>query len=320
MLFLSNSDTLALLNLPEIIGAVREAAVAIQDPETVLPVRQHLDWPGTTLLVMPARAAKAVGVKLVSVIPSNAERCLPVTNGTMLLNDGITGLPLCLMNAAQLTAIRTGAISALSIQHMTPETSASMGIVGCGTQGAWQAICACAVHPIEEVFYCARSPQRELQFTETVRRHAPSVRLSPCPNAKVLLSKTSLVSVATTSLDPVLPDEPALLCGKHFVSIGSFKPSMQELPMSVYRLAGRLVIDSDAAREEVGDVINPMRAGILRKEDIYHLADIVAGRLTIDVEKTTVFKGVGLAIYDLFVAQSLYRRALRANVGQKVAL
>ena len=90
--------------------------------------------------------------------------------------------------------------------------------------------------------------------------------------------------------------------------------------MSVYRLAAHLVIDSDAAREEVGDVINPMSAGVLRSEDICHLADLVAGRRAIDVERTTAFKGVGLAIYDLFVAQTLYREALRANVGQKAEL
>jgi ornithine cyclodeaminase/alanine dehydrogenase-like protein (mu-crystallin family) len=320
MLALSNSDILRLLNLPLIIAAVEEGALAIQAPQTVLPVRQHLHWDGSTLLIMPARTNQAVGVKLVSVTPGNAERGIPITNGSMLLNDAVTGQPLCIMNAAQLTAVRTGAISALSIRWMTPETLSSLGIVGCGAQGAWQAICACAVRPIEEVFYCSRSFQGELQFTETVRRYAPSVRLTSCPNAADLLSKTSLVIAATTSPDPVLPDQPALLRGKHFISIGSYKPTMQELPMSVYRLAGQLVIDSDAAREEVGDVMNPMSAGILQNEDIYHLSEVVTGRRTIDARKTTVFKCVGLAIYDLFVAQTLYREALRANVGQKVEL
>jgi ornithine cyclodeaminase/alanine dehydrogenase-like protein (mu-crystallin family) len=320
MLVLSNRDILTLLNLPTIIGAVREAALAIQDSETVLPERQHLDWPGATLLIMPARVNQSVGVKLVSVVPGNAESGLPVTNGTMLLNDGNTGFPLCLVSADQLTAVRTGAISALSIKYMTPDMISSLGIIGCGTQGAWQAICACAVRPIREIYYWARSSQRELQFIQTVSRHASAVRLTPCASAFELLSKTSLVIAATTSHVPVFPDEPALLRGKHFISIGSFKPSMQELPMSVYRLAGHLVIDSDAAREEVGDVRNPMAAGILRSEDIYHLSDLVDGRHEIDVKKTTVFKGVGLAIYDLFVAQALYLEALRANIGQKVEL
>jgi ornithine cyclodeaminase/alanine dehydrogenase-like protein (mu-crystallin family) len=171
---------------------------------------------------------------------------------------------------------------------------------------------------IEEVFYCSRSLQGELQFTETVRRYAPTVRLTRCLNVSALLSKTSLIIAATTSPDPVLPDEPTLLLGKHFISIGSYKPTMQELPMSVYRLAGQLVIDSDAARAEVGDVMNPISAGVLRNEDIYHLSELVTGSL--NVGKTTVFKGVGLAIYDLFVAQTLYREALRASVGQKVEL
>jgi ornithine cyclodeaminase/alanine dehydrogenase-like protein (mu-crystallin family) len=261
-----------------------------------------------------------VGVKLVSVVPGNAARSLPVTTGTMLLNDPETGLPVCLMNAEQLTAVRTGAIGALSVRLMTPKATTSLGIVGCGVQGAWQAIFACAVRPIEEILYYARSPQRTQQFIETVGRHTSGIRLTACADATALLRQTDLVITATTSAAPVLPDEPALLRGKHFVSVGSFKPAMQELPTAVYRLARQLVIDSDAARLEVGDVINPVRDGHLRSEDVFHLADLVAGKRSIDVEKTTVFKGVGLAIYDLFVAQALYNEASSRNIGQTVNL
>jgi ornithine cyclodeaminase len=317
---LSNNDILTLLNIPATIAAVEQAALSIRDPHAVLPPRQRLEWDGTTLLIMPARVKPAVGVKLVSVVPGNSQRDLPVTNGTMLLNDGVTGLPLCIMNAERLTAVRTGALGALSIQWMTRKTVTSLGVVGCGTQGAWQAIFACAVRPIEEIFYWARSPQREQQFIQTVHRYAPTVRLTACPDAATLLTRASLVIAATTSATPVLPDDQTLLQGKHFISVGSFKPTMQELPMTVYRLAGELVIDSDAARHEVGDVINPLREGILRSEDVFHLADLVSGRRSIDAERTTVFKGVGLAIYDLFVAQALYREALRRNIGARVDL
>jgi ornithine cyclodeaminase/alanine dehydrogenase-like protein (mu-crystallin family) len=313
MRVLSNADILTLLDSQKIIGAVAEAALAIS--LIGLTPRQHLDLSGGTLLIMPALSPQAVGVKFVSIVPSNSGRRLPVTSGTMLLSDGATGLPLCIMNAENLTALRTGAVGALSIQLMTPPALASAGVVGCGIQGAWQTIFACAVRPIEEIFYCARSPESERRFIQTVRRHLPNIHLTACADATALLNSTSIVITATTSASPVLPDVPALLRDKHYISVGSFKPTMQELPSSVYRLSTNLAIDSDAAREEVGDVINPLREGLISTDDIVHIAELLSGRRSIDIEQTTVFKSVGLAIYDLFVAQALYKHAVERNVG-----
>jgi ornithine cyclodeaminase/alanine dehydrogenase-like protein (mu-crystallin family) len=318
MRVLSNTDILTLLDFPAIIDAVAEAAIIAS--RAALAARQHLDLSDGTLLIMPALSAQAVGVKLVSVIPGNSDRGLPVTCGTMLLNDGMTGLPLCIMNAGNLTALRTGAVGALSIRSMTPRTLTSLGVVGCGIQGAWQAIFACAVRPIEEIFYCSRSRASELRFVRTVQEHLPGVRLTGCSDSTAVLNRTSIVIAATTSATPVLPDEPELLRGKHFTSVGSFKPTMQELPSAVYRLAGHLVVDSDAARGEVGDVINPLHAGHLHAGDVFHIGDLLSGKRSIDIGQTTAFKSVGLALYDLFVARALHQRAVDRNVGQVIEM
>ena len=87
---------------------------------------------------------------------------------------------------------------------------------------------------------------------------------------------------ATTSAEPVLPDESNLLVNKHFISVGSFSPTMQELPDSVYRLAGLLAVDSQHAGQEVGDVINPIRKGIIRESDVFSIAECVTGKRTLD--------------------------------------
>jgi len=90
------------------------------------------------------------------------------------------------------------------------------------------------------------------------------------------------VVTATTSAEPVLPDESNLLVNKHFISVGSFSPTMQELPDSVYRLAGLLAVDSQHAGQEVGDVINPIRKGIIRESDVFSIAECVTGKRTLD--------------------------------------
>jgi ornithine cyclodeaminase/alanine dehydrogenase-like protein (mu-crystallin family) len=309
------------LALPSTLIAAAETAVRTAESSGAgVPHRAHMHWQDNTLLSMPAVAEPLLGIKVVSVIPSNAMRGLPVVQGFMVLQDALTGVPLALMNAAALTAQRTGAVGALGIKYTTPPDVSSVGIVGCGVQGAWQAVFACAVRPIKEVFCFARSEARRAGFTATVHRHAPSARITFCADADTLLSCTEVIIAATTSVEPVLPNESSRLQGKHFVSIGSFKPTMQELPDEVYRLAGELIIDSQAARHEAGDVVNVVARKILGTEKIFTLGAVITGERTVDVSRTTAFKSVGMALFDLYVANALYQEARRQHIGQEIEL
>lgn len=318
MLILTHDDLIGLLPPVRIIAAVEAGLRAQAAGQVIMPDRQHIDWDGNTLLTMPSVGADAVGVKLVSVVPENAARGLPVTGGVMILHDRQTGLPVALMNAAALTAQRTGAVGALGVKYQTPAAASSIGIVGCGVQGAWQAICACAVRPIRSVRCFSRSPKGLERFIATVHRHAPQVEIAVCKDVRELIASTDIVIAATTSSTPVLPDDPALLTGKHFISVGSFKPAMQELPGSVYRLAGTLAVDSPHASHEVGDVINSLQQGLLQPEDVFSIAELVMQRRTANINGTTAYKCVGAAVYDLYVANELFRAAVERRIGQSV--
>lgn len=284
------------------------------------PRRHHMEWGENTLLTMPAHAAEAVGVKLVSVVPGNSERDLPVTNGVMILMDGKSGKPVALMGAASLTAQRTGAVGAVAVKLLSRPGLDSVGIIGVGAQGVWQAIYASTVRPIKTVYFVARSEASAVRFRAQVNAQAPRMSLERCRDARQMLARTELVIAATTSSAAVLPDESSLLANKHFISIGSFKPSMQELPDAVYRLAGMIAIDSEQAREEVGDVINPVAKGIVSAENVFHIGEILTRRRAIALNRTTVFKSVGMALYDLFVARALIAAARRRGIGITVAL
>jgi ornithine cyclodeaminase/alanine dehydrogenase-like protein (mu-crystallin family) len=320
MLVLSHDHIIDLLSPPDVVAAVEAALRASEGGRASVPQRLHTDWAGNTLLTMPAIAEGHLGVKLVSVVPGNAARGLPVTTGLMVLNDAETGLPLALMNAAALTAVRTGAVGAVGLDYTTPADTVSVGVIGCGVQGAWQAIFACAVRPVREICCVARESASFDRFTTTVRRHAPSVAITRCSDPRDLLAHTSVVITATTSAEPVLPDDAALLEGKHFVAIGSYKPTMQELPDTVYRLAGHLVIDSELARHEVGDAIRPVEKGILQERDVFTLGQLVTGQRAIDVRRTTAYKSAGMALFDLFVARALFEAAKRQGIGSEITL
>lgn len=318
MLILTYSDLLDLLPPPRIIEAVESGVRALQAGAVAVPDRGHLHWQGSTLLTMPSGNDTFLGIKCVAVTPSNAQRDLPVTSGAMLLLRADTGAPIALMNAAALTCQRTGAVGALGMKYMTPADTDSVGIVGVGVQGLWQAIFACAVRPIKTIFYVARTDAAAARFESEIASRVPGVTRVRCEDAGELLERTSLVIAATTASSPVLPDEPRMLEGKHFISIGSFKPTQQELPTSVCRIAGHLAIDSQAALREVGDVLRPLQSGVLQQADIFHIAELVTGRRTIDVNRATAFKSVGMALYDLYVAATFYEHAVANNIGAQV--
>ncbi len=318
MLILTHSDLLDLLPPASIIEAVQRGVRALQAGAVAVPDRSHLHWQGSTLLTMPSGNDAFLGIKCVAVTPSNAQRDLPVTSGAMLLLRADTGAPIALMNAAALTCQRTGAVGALGMKYMTPANTDSVGIVGIGAQGLWQAIFACAVRPIETIFYVARTDDAAARFESGLAARVPRVKRVRCGDADELLARTSLIITATTASSPVLPDEPRLLEGKHFISIGSFKPSQQELPASVCRIAGHLAIDSQAALREVGDVLRPLESGVLRSADIFHIGELVTGSRTIDVDRATAFKSVGMALYDLYVAAAFYEHAVASNIGTQV--
>jgi ornithine cyclodeaminase/alanine dehydrogenase-like protein (mu-crystallin family) len=142
MLVLSENDLIGLLPPIQIVAAVEAALRTQESGRIVAPKRLHMQWDSNTLFAMPAATEGELGVKLVSIAPDNTARDLPVTNGVMILNDGKTGVPLALMNAAALISQRTGAVGALGVKYGTPRETFSVGIVGCGVQGAWQAIFA----------------------------------------------------------------------------------------------------------------------------------------------------------------------------------
>src|SRR5215472_12632259 len=118
MIALGAADVLRLLEPAETVALVESAARATDgSSDSVVPARMHVRWAEGTLLTMPAIGAGSMAVKLVSVVPGNAGRGLPVTIGLMLLADAASGLPLAIMDAAALTAIRTGAVGALGVKY-----------------------------------------------------------------------------------------------------------------------------------------------------------------------------------------------------------
>ena len=83
-------------------------------------------------------------LKWVTSFPRNPERGLPVVAGALLLSSAETGELLAIMDCAAVTSLRTGAAAAVSAQVLAREGASSVGLIGCGVNGAWAARCLAA--------------------------------------------------------------------------------------------------------------------------------------------------------------------------------
>ena len=101
---------------------------------------------------------------------------------------------------------------------------------------------------------------------------------------------------------------------RHVNAVGSFRPSMQELPSHAIAKANKVVVESkEAALDETGDLQVPIKEGLFKANAIHaELGQIISGEKAgrENDEEITIFKSVGLAVVDIIVAKYLYERAL----------
>jgi len=275
-----------------------------------MPERMHVEWDHKTLLLMPAIIKQYFSTKLVSLFPDNPQQHHPVLYGAVLLNDGLSGEPLALLNGAQLTALRTAAVSAAGIRLTTPPDIQTAGLIGTGVQGFQQIRFACAVRPVKKVNCFDANNERLNQFISALQPHLPGIELHPCKNAEELVINSQLIITATTARSPVLPDDPGLLRNRHYIAIGSYQPGMRELPDAIFKCLDLCIIDTQHAITESGDLIDPVHQELLNLDNIYTAGKILKNPAYLSSKNhTTLFKSVGMALFDLYAAIYFYEKA-----------
>ena len=139
LLFLSRAQIESIdLAMSEIVAVVEEAFRQKGNGDVEMPPKIGIHpAPDALIHAMPAYLPKmrAAGMKWVSGFPENFRRGLPYISGVVVLNDVQTGLPTAVMDAAWITAKRTGAATAVAAKYLARKDSRTFGILGCGVQG-----------------------------------------------------------------------------------------------------------------------------------------------------------------------------------------
>jgi ornithine cyclodeaminase len=304
-------------------AAVEDAFHIYESRDFFMPDRVHIDKGQKTLLYMPCMAGAILGTKYLTLFPENIPKGLPTIYGLMILNDFETGKPLCILDGKTLTALRTGAVGGTGIRYTTPETITSVGLVGAGVQGYHQLMYAARVRDIKTVCLYDVNTAKLPAYAESLQKILrPGTRVEICKDTTELLAKCELIITATTSNIPVLPDNAKALRGKHFIGIGSYKPFMREYPDALCMVVDNLFIDTEIAKEETGDLARPLESGLLTEDRVRSFGEYILRGTDKEAVKnsTTLFKSVGMALFDVVIAEVIYRKAEQGNIGHTVTM
>ena len=266
--------------------------------------------PDATLLLMPAwQSGRHIGIKMVTVFPGNAAADLPSVMGAYLLLDGKTGEVLALLDGPALTARRTAAASALAASYLARPDCERLLMVGTGALAPHLVEAHASVRPIRNVLVWGRDPDKAKRLAQRLDRK--TLKVAATTDLEAAVRGAHVISCATLSHEPLIRGA-WLPLGVHLDLVGGFTPDRREADDDAVRRARVFVDTREGAGKEAGDIVQPLRAGILGEDDIAgDLFELTrgtrAGRRYHD--QITLFKSVGTALEDLAAAQLAFERA-----------
>lgn len=305
----SASAVEAALETPALVEQLRD----VFRSNVTVPPRHHYtvpvgDAPEATLLLMPAwQETRYIGVKIVTVFPGNGNQGLPSVMGAYVLMSARTGEPLAMIDGRMLTLRRTAAASALAAKYLARADASRLLMVGTGALAPHLILAHAMVRPICEVVVWGRTPAR----AEALARSLTSryLKVSATTDLPTAVSGAHVISCATLTHEPLVRGE-WLQPGQHLDLVGGFTPEMREADDTAIERS-RVYVDTAVALKEAGDIVQPLRSGLLVEKMIAgDLAELAQGRChgRSFYNQITLFKSVGTAIEDLGAAMLLFER------------
>ncbi|MGL4263793.1 MAG: ornithine cyclodeaminase family protein [Afipia sp.] len=299
--------TRASLPFDRLIPALREAFTAGAD----VPLRHHHFMPQpdgstATILIMPAWQRAFIGIKIVTIFPENGKRALPGLFSSYLLCDGETGQHVALIDGNEITSRRTAGIGALGAAFLAREDATKLLVVGSGRIASLTADAFRAVRPIHKVAVWNIHEAGAARLVFDLR--ARGIDAEVVTDLERAVGEADIVSCATLADKPIIKGK-WLKPGVHLDLVGSFTPFMREADDEVFR-RGRVWLDTYDALKESGELLDPIRDGVIAAGDIAgSLAELCRGERKgrTDASQITVFKAVGNALSDIAAAGLVYR-------------
>ena len=326
ILVLNRREVESVLDADRLRKAIAAAMVEVSAGRVSMPnrVAAVVSERDALLGVMPAYlpASAALATKLVSLFPRNRDR--PTHQAILVCFDAETGTPTALMDATAITAARTAAGSALSVELLARDEARTLAIVGTGVQAVAHADAVMRVRPFERLVIAGRSLDAADRLARTLEGTVP--RVEATDRIEETVRGADVVCAATHADRPVVR-WPSVRPGAHITSVGFNTQGAGEVDReTVVRSA--LFVESRAAAlaEPPAGAIEITRAIADGAIDPSHVrAEIgevaggtASGRRTED--EVTLYKSVGVAAQDAAAAAFVLAEAERTGVGREIEL
>ncbi len=325
ILIINQTEVIELLPMTECIAVMRDALERLTEGDVILPLRPIMWLPEKVgaLGMMPAYIGgnAIMGLKVVSVFPGNHGTEYDSHMGAVMLFETQHGRPLALVDASEITAIRTAGVSGVATDLLARADASDLCIMGAGVQARSHLAAMLAVRPIERVRIWSRNHEhaKTLADDESTRRGIP---IEAIESARGAVEGASLICTTTAAPDPILFGQ-WLATGTHINAVGSSVPFTRELDTAAV-VKSRLFVDRrESTIHEAGDYLFPQREGAISEDHIQGeigelLLSKVAGRNS--PTEITLFKSLGLAVEDVAAAYHIYQRAVAEKRGAWVEL
>jgi len=278
------------------------------------PLRKAMIIPGNhdgILSMMPGynTANNIMGIKNVSVYPNNARIGLEPHQGTVTLFDSRNGVPLAIMDASQITSIRTAAVSAMATDLLANKNSKHLAILGSGVQAKYHLEAMNIVLDLQEVRVWSRNSSHAEKFiTEQKKKYnIPLIQAKSISDAVI----NSDVLCTTTSADRPIIYSHNLHDGMHINAVGSSIKNAREFDSEAIKISKLYVDKIESTVNESGDFLMAKEEGVIDDSHIQGTIGSVLknknnGRQS--KNEITLFNSLGLAVEDIAVAFHIFEK------------
>jgi len=297
--FLSGQQVEAAVSPVRALEAVREAFIAYARGEWSMPPKVYVPaYPAGDFRAMPALGAGHALLKWVTSFPGNPEQGLPTVTGLVLLSDASNGMVRAVLDAATVTALRTGAAAVLAAETLGRPNAQTAAVVGAGVNGKAAART-----------FLARGREVALYDVDPERALSAADELDAGVATREEALGADLIVTMTPGHEMLLP-EGALQPGQHVSLMGADGPGKAEIAVDEL-LRTKIFCDDWEQASHNGELVHAVEAGVLAREQVTELGAVLVGNApgrTSDDEITS-FDSTGLAIQDLAIALAALKKA-----------
>jgi ornithine cyclodeaminase len=325
ILIINQDEVAQLLPMADCIEAMAGALKALAREEAVNPLRygMWLDDRSGVLALMPAQLVKKslMGVKVIGIFPGNHGTEFDSHQGAVMIFETDHGRPLAILDASEITARRTAAVSGVATRQLARPDAHRLAILGSGVQAGTHLEAMLLVREIKQVTVWSRTADHAAEFARhQSEQHGIDVQVAG--TAREAVQDADIICTTTASPDPVLLGE-WLPAGVHINAVGSSVPSMRELDTEAV-VRSRMIVDRrESVCAEGGEFLCAREEGAIGEDHVVaELGEVLLGKIAgrESGEQITLFKSLGLGVEDLAAAELVYRRAQEQQLGTSVEL